>query len=217
MLSSNLINKSYCFLNKQYSKEEYKKIIESVQLGSFERINELKVKLEELKNKTIRKAMEGNNNFKSSGNYLVNTKNCSRCFDLFEAEDCKYLTYGTKVKDSFDIYGAYPTTELCYEMTGVGEGSYNCRFGYAWQGFNMDYCYALFYNCNNCFGCNQLRNKSYCILNRQYTKEEYEALVPRIIKHMNDMPYIDKKGRVYKYGEFFPPELSPFAYNETIA
>jgi len=31
------------------------------------------------------------------------------------------------------------------------------------------------------------------------------------------MPYIDKKGRIYKYGEFFPPELSPFCYNETIA
>ena len=31
------------------------------------------------------------------------------------------------------------------------------------------------------------------------------------------MPYVDSKGRVYKYGEFFPPELSPFAYNETIA
>jgi len=45
----------------------------------------------------------------------------------------------------------------------------------------------------------------------------YEELVPKIIKHMNDMPYIDKKGRIYKYGEFFPPELSPFCYNETIA
>jgi hypothetical protein len=31
------------------------------------------------------------------------------------------------------------------------------------------------------------------------------------------MPYTDKQGRVYKYGEFFPPEFSPFAYNETIA
>jgi CxxC-x17-CxxC domain-containing protein len=54
-------------------------------------------------------------------------------------------------------------------------------------------------------------------LNKQYTKEEYEKLVPKIIKHMNDMPYTDKKGKVYKYGEFFPSELSPFAYNETIA
>ena len=34
---------------------------------------------------------------------------------------------------------------------------------------------------------------------------------------MNDMPYIDKKGRIYRYGEFFPSELSPFCYNETIA
>jgi len=37
------------------------------------------------------------------------------------------------------------------------------------------------------------------------------------IEHMNTMPYIDKKDRTYKYGEFFPPGLSPFAYNETIA
>lgn len=34
---------------------------------------------------------------------------------------------------------------------------------------------------------------------------------------MNTQPYIDKKGRIYRYGEFFPPELSPFSYNETIA
>ena len=31
------------------------------------------------------------------------------------------------------------------------------------------------------------------------------------------MPYIDKKGRIYKYGEFFPSEMSPWAYNESIA
>jgi hypothetical protein len=29
------------------------------------------------------------------------------------------------------------------------------------------------------------------------------------------MPYIDTKGREYKYGEFFPPEMSPFGYNTT--
>ena len=34
---------------------------------------------------------------------------------------------------------------------------------------------------------------------------------------MNDIPYMDKKGRVYRYGEFFPPELSVFGYNETVA
>ena len=34
---------------------------------------------------------------------------------------------------------------------------------------------------------------------------------------MNNMPYIDTKGNIYKYGEFSPIDLCPFAYNETIA
>ena len=34
---------------------------------------------------------------------------------------------------------------------------------------------------------------------------------------MSDMPYVDKKGNVYRYGEFFPIEFSPFGYNETTA
>jgi CxxC-x17-CxxC domain-containing protein len=67
------------------------------------------------------------------------------------------------------------------------------------------------------FGCVGLRKKQYCIFNKQYAKEEYEELVGKIKKHMDEMPYTDIKGRVYKYGEFFPIELSPFAYNETLA
>lgn len=46
------------------------------------------------------------------------------------------------------------------------------------------------------------------MLNKQYTKEEYEALLPRLITHMT------KAG---EWGEFFPAEMSPFAYNETVA
>ena len=69
----------------------------------------------------------------------------------------------------------------------------------------------------NIFGCEGLRKKSYCILNKQYTKEEYEELLPKIIEQMTTMPFIDVKGLVYKYGEFFPSDLSPFAYNESIA
>ena len=45
-------------------------------------------------------------------------------------------------------------------------------------------------------------------MNKQYTKEEYETLVPKIIKHMQ------KTG---EWGQFFPPSISPFHYNETSA
>src|SRR3989338_3955733 len=76
------------------------------------------------------------------------------------------------------------------------------------------YCYN---NNSNLFGCVSLRNQSYCILNKKYTKEEYEALLPKIIQHMKDMPYTDKKGRTYSYGDFYPTEIAQFDYNETSA
>lgn len=61
---------------------------------------------------------------------------------------------------------------------------------------------------SNLFWCIWLQNKQYCIFNKQYTKEEYEALVPKIIQHMQ------KTGERW---EFFHQTLSPFSYDETIA
>jgi hypothetical protein len=62
-----------------------------------------------------------------------------------------------------------------------------------------------------------LKKGEYSILNKKYTKEEYEELMPKIIEHMKEMPYRDKRRIEYKFGENFPDELSPFAYNETAA
>ncbi|MDP2670450.1 MAG: hypothetical protein Q8O99_06060 [bacterium] len=53
-----------------------------------------------------------------------------------------------------------------------------------------------------------MRNKSYCIFNQQYTKDEYEKTVAKIIAHMQ---------QTGERGEFFHPSLSPFGYNETVA
>ena len=63
-------------------------------------------------------------------------------------------------------------------------------------------------SCKNIFFCNGLLNKEYCILNKQYTKEEYEELVSQIIERMI------QRG---EWGEFIPPSLSPFGYNESVA
>ena len=54
-------------------------------------------------------------------------------------------------------------------------------------------------------------------MNKQYGKDDYEALKKKIIAHMDKVPYRDAQGRVYRYGEFFPPEFTAFAYNQTIA
>ena len=64
------------------------------------------------------------------------------------------------------------------------------------------------YSCHHCFGCTQLKSKSYCIFNKQYSEAKYNELVPKLITHMQ------KSG---EWGEFFPYDLSPFCYNETMA
>jgi hypothetical protein len=64
-----------------------------------------------------------------------------------------------------------------------------------------------------------MKNASYCILNKQYTKGEYERLVPKIIEKMKKTPLRLPDGSFagQEWGEFFPPSMSPFGYNETIA
>jgi hypothetical protein len=107
------------------------------------------------------------------------------------------------------------TGELFYEDQTCIYGLHNMFSIFCWNSDEVCYSDSCF-NCSNLFGCVGLRHKEYCILNKQYSKEEYEALVPKIIEHMNTMPFIDKRGKVYKYGEFFPPEFCPFPYNESV-
>jgi hypothetical protein len=53
-----------------------------------------------------------------------------------------------------------------------------------------------------------INNLSYCILNKKYSKEDYEILAAKIIEHM------EKTG---EWGRFFPPNLSAFGYNVSVA
>ncbi len=214
----NLRNRKNCFFNEQLSKDEYNKKIKELDLGSYKTYSEISEKFEKLKLGYVRQFGHFINAVNVIGDNVGNTKNCYYCFDVYEgAEDCRYVAHGGwNLKDTFDGYGL-GLGDLMYEVIDTGIATSRVKFVVVSRS-GHDVIYG--FNCHsssNLFACIGLRNKSYCILNKQYTKEEYESLVPKIIKHMNDMPYIDKKGRVYKYGEFFPPELSPFSYNETIA
>jgi len=72
---------------------------------------------------------------------------------------------------------------------------------------DSDYCETAI-ALKNCFGCVGLKRAEYCILNKQYSKEEYFQLKEKIIEHMK------KTG---EWGEPFPIKMSPLAYNETVA
>ena len=209
-----LRSKSYCWLNEQLSKEDYlARLNKYLSDKDFKTQEEKKYK--ELLNSYPHRYAYIIKSSDSTGDNIVNSKHCKNCFRIKEVIDSKNIFRATEMKDSWDV-SFDDRSELSYEIMS-GEQDYKFLLGNTcWYSSEATYCYICF-DSQSLFACIGLRNKSYCILNKQYTKEEYMELVPRIIEHMNQMPYIDQKGRIYKYGEFFPPELSPFSYNETIA
>ena len=216
---SNLRNKSYCLWNEQLSKEEYDRRLTLFDLKDHEVIAKFRERFKDLYFKSIHRFVNQIKAINSSGDNLDGVKNCKISFDVKGAiEDSKYIHWvAVNAKDLYDSGPGIGMLELGYEVFDSGLGNFRNLFGSVIYSSNdIEYAFNC-YGCSNLFGCIGLRSKKYCILNKQYTKEEYEELVPRIKKHMNEMPYIDKRGIIYQYGEFFPAELSTFCYNETQA
>ena len=214
----NLRNKKYCIWNKQYSKEQYQNEIKKFNLGSFKDVQEIKKKFFEIYYKIPRRFALILNSNNVLGDDLKNTRNCKNCFVTRDGvENCKNIfTCGLLMKDSYDVTFGGDTSELLYEVQGTTQSHRTLFVRGSNNAVDVQYSDEI-YGGEHLFGCISLRQKKYCILNKQYTKEEYETLVPKIKKHMMDMPYIDSKNRVYGFGEFFPPELSPWGYNESWA
>ena len=215
----NLHNKSHAIFNQVYSKEEYIKERAKYDLGSYRGLLDFKKKFAEFIKQYPRRHGFVQKAVNTVGDNVLNAKNVYMGFDIFGGvEDSKYVIHGwNRLRDTYDAYGAGANLTQAYEVVDTGvEATRNLFSVFTHSCRNTQYTYAC-QNSQDLFGCVGLRSQRYCILNKQYTKEEYEALVPKIIQHMNDMPYADKKGRTYAYGEFFPTQLSPFAYNETIA
>ncbi len=212
-----LRGKSYCIFNKQYTKEDYEIKIKEYLDGSY---NTLQRNLKDFFVSVLsfpRKYADIVGSVNVTGDYLKNAKDCHYCFDVADkVENCKYMTYAFQnVTDCFDFFAGGVNMELSYESMCVGDNA-NSVFmsGLIWTSSNIFYSYFCGQS-NDLFGCIGLRHKQYCILNKQYSREEYFEMVEKIKKQMNEIPYEDKRGNLYKYGEFFPDEISPFAYNET--
>lgn len=217
-LSGNLRNREYVFKNKQYSKEEYLARIGAYLNGTAWGLERARTEFREMIGKFLHRYAHIVRSPNATGDNITSSKNTKFCFNVQNCEDLRYSIRCLEEKDSMDVFGGGPGATLSYECVSDGLGSSRLKFcTHCWQtALNIEYCGSCS-NVSNCFGCIGLRKKNYCVLNKQCTKEEYESLLPKIIEHMNDQPYADSQSRVYKYGEFFPSELSLFAYNETIA
>jgi hypothetical protein len=203
----NLRNKSYYIFNKSYSKEEYKKIVSGFNKKSFKELVEIKNKFENESKKAITKFATLINSPKSIGDDLFNCKNTKESFDVSNAEDSKWLCDVLDAKECYDIdFSLYKPSFNIELISTLNLG-------------NSGFCSASHYSndiwysnkCNNSsdlFGCVSVSKKKYCILNKQYSPEEYKILKEKIIEHM------EKTG---EWGEFFPIGTTGFGYNETVA
>ena len=203
---TNQRNKQYMIYNVQYSKEEYeKKVVEMTRdYASLEMAKELfeQSRLSHPHRHAFAEKCE-----RSTGANITQCKNVTAGFDCDESEDAKYVQIGLLIKDSFDL-SAVGQGELIYEAVGCGWTSRSLCCVSCFPGVNYAY-YSLFCrNSDYLFGCVSMKKNKYCILNKQYSKEEYEVLVPKIIQHMNDTG---------EWGEFFPPQMSFIGYNESVA
>ncbi|HLC94879.1 MAG TPA: hypothetical protein VJH89_00175, partial [Patescibacteria group bacterium] len=207
VMCSNLRNKRYCIRNQQYGKDEYfKKLKEEFDFGSYRKLTAFKKEFETMAIFAIHRFSDLLNCTNSTGDMIMNTKNTYDAFQGHDMEDCRYIIRALNIKDCYDT--SYTTkSERLYEYASGGEHNANLRFTlFGWDNLRdseyTEYCGSS----SNLFGCIGVRNKQYCILNKQYAKSEYEQLVPKIKSQML------KTG---EYGEHFPMSISPFAYNET--
>ena len=206
-LSSGLRNKSYCIENKQYTKDEYEKIISDINLWDYEVLSEYKSKWIQLMESSVHKYAGMLNCDNVVGDDLNDSKNIHYWFNVWACEDSSYLYDVLEAKKCVDLnYSLYHpegSVELISTLN-LKLSAFNAASHFSTSIF---YCQQCDHS-NNLFGCIGLQNKEYCILNKQYTKEEYETLVTKIIERMK---------QDWEWWRFFPASMSPFGYNETVA
>jgi hypothetical protein len=217
-LSVNLVNGEYCIWNQKYTKEEYFEKLKELKLNTSSGLQRAAREFEEFRKKFPVKAVAAVKSEKVSGNWFSNCKNVLQSFDCTGIKDGKYLFMVFGAEDCMDYYEWGNKAEQVYEAVNSGLNITRVYFSnQCWTGA------ADLYYCNTCpgtrnsFGCVGVKQGEYSILNKRYSKEEYEVLKDKIIKQMKEMPFIDKRGIKYYFGEFFPEMFSDFAYNETIA
>lgn len=141
-----------------------------------------------------------------SGNYVVNSRNAQHCYGVKDVEDARYAYEVGGLKDGMDVTRC-ARGEMVYDVTALIDLKFSKFCNLCYQSSGLEYCD----NCqssHNCFGCMGLKGHRYCILNKQYSPEDYAGLVEKIKAHMR---------ATGEYGEFFPASLSVYGYNETKA
>ena len=126
--------------------------------------------------------------------YVRGGENSKFCYTVRTAIDGYDVSFTTDMSECYNSLTMYNSNKVIGSQTII-----ECHDIYY-----SENCYSS----DNLFGCIGLRKKSYCIFNKQYSKQEYEKLLPRLIEKLKASG---------EWGNFFPSFMSAFTYNESIA
>ncbi|MCX6807278.1 MAG: hypothetical protein NTZ80_00490 [Patescibacteria group bacterium] len=203
----NLVQKDNYILNKKVSSQEI--TIKKKELENGENLRKFNEEFNKFKLEFPKKYYYGQSNENFSGDDIRHARNSYSCFYCDEIENCRYCTFVFKSDNcqDYDTFGEH--SSWIYDCVATGDNCTNDIFCMqTWQGSsNNAYCNFIV-GATDCLGCSGLRHRQYCILNKQYSSEEYFKLKEQIIEYMK---------KTEEWGEFFPAEMSPFGYNETLA
>ncbi len=205
-----LKDQEYCFENEKLGKKAYEEKMSEIDLGSHAQYQKFKNRRSEIEKPHHFKEFQGHNLQNSIGNYLYNSKDAYYCFDCEDVEGgryCTQLVLGSK--NNMDIYQYGTGLQQSYDSTICGDNSYHILFSHEIfiNSLDMYYCTHA-HTSKNCFGSTCLNHNQYLILNKQYSEEQYNSLVPKIIEHMRQSG---------EFGHYFPIQYSLFGYNKTTA
>lgn len=176
-----LQGKSFCIFNRQLTEAEYREKVKKYKQWPPEKILAI---VEDLKKRfPLTQTIAAHNENSDYGNYIHYCKNCYLCFDAAHDENGAYLYDTFDARNSMDLTYTAKSADLSYEVVS------------SISVFNSDYIYAsdncsdsaYLFNCvdvKNSLGCVGLKHKQYCILNRQFTKEEYERISAQILQEL---------------------------------
>ena len=207
----NLYRKEYCIFNQQYSKEDYELYMSGIDFSSYSQMQKIFQKFNSWEKQFPRPHLIAKQIDNATGNILHNVRDVEESFLIFgEGENLvNCFNLDGPVKDCLEQTAFGLDCELMYQCVRCGCGCFNLCFCIHCIETVSNLLYSEWCHfTSDCFGCVGLRRKKYCILNKQYSQEEYYQLVPRIIEHMKN---------TNEWGQFFPIEMSSIPYNHSMA
>lgn len=202
VLCDGLENQSYCINNKRYEKKVYEE-------------KKRKILSDKDRRPTFCDEMNriGDNIWCENATWLW----LQFCRNVSNAYETKRISHGNNIifwnwidgsTYCYDCVDVWINSHHLYGVFGAGQ---NCENIYCSTqqstSTNIFYSYHL-ENCSFCFWCIWLKNQSYCILNKQFTKADWYNEVEKICIQMESD---------WTLWKFFPSNTNPYYFNDTAA